>query len=161
MGITSDYTFLQHQLLPCVHTFANMHRCRRSWILIGLIFVCTRFCKKNVLAVQCTCYITPLECLVEYDLTWNYKTWHQVTAAKHSTMGPFHYSTNANVSLHDNTKTFGILSCKSVNEWRVSYHYVNISKEMVRWNTETEVLIRIHTTCIWMWLSLLSLWLAI
>ena len=34
---------------------------------------------------------------------------------------PFHDSTNANVLLQDNTKTFGILSCKSFSEWQVSY----------------------------------------
>ena len=52
VGITNDYTFLQHQSLPCVHTFANMHRCRGRKMLIGLIFVCTSLCKKCFISIM-------------------------------------------------------------------------------------------------------------
>ena len=52
MGITNDYTFLQHQSLPCVHTFANMHRCRGMRMLIGLICVCTSLCKKCFISIM-------------------------------------------------------------------------------------------------------------
>ena len=52
VGITNDYTFLQHQSLPCVYTFANMHRCRGRRMLIGLIFVCTSLCKKCFISIM-------------------------------------------------------------------------------------------------------------